>query len=1026
MAGSTAEWERYGRWNDAIAAVVYPRQENAVPVYLDLEDDVLAEIQNAAEPDATDAAAALIEAVKGTLVFADGPATLFRGHLNRLARWRSTDGLSPPPTLGLLALLSLAAERMHEGEGKAAHNFYGRLADLLQLDATEIDWFTTGYLRKHNGVPLSQMFWSSLNDWLELLEGNRGIPTAYAVGHAHIGLPLSQALVREGDRAKFGDMFASYGLPPRSSYPAAEMGELISEWVSRVPCPVSKTLAAIWKRSAEARERIIDVARLTLESWDGAVTSEQLAGSGTAPLVDAVRARATLRTFPKRQLDITLIVPARVEAANETVELLDDHEDVVATIDLVPAASGWLTVADPEDLDVASFLDGVTALRRAGQTAPLRRRARRLVPMRWDDMLQGFVECERVQLGEDCLLVVRNDIADRADEMLTLIARPGWVREQSLAGVPAGWTGFHGVQILSAVPADLLKNTLVDLNLLQPSAATQVVLQGGMKLPGNLAKWSTALPPEVRASTDSGETLWASIRCVRPLASPEPEPREREVSEPVLVWDVGTEHLPDGDYEVIVLEADGGQLASPLLLRLRSADHPAVLIDPSQLPIAHDIESELFGLVARRADAADAFILAPSDGVDVAATQPPPEIPVWYVGRLEAPKRAAKVPRVVVPHGDESSCMTTGQHYMLIDQYQKGMQSLQGVCRYCGLTKRYPVKLRKNTGSKARKAGTKAAAPNVNVAVLDPVKERVSVDWGAGFDALCHVGSGPMSWLERIAMQIDATGLFVDTFARRLEMMGHIEIERDPRNLKERSWDLVDPTFFGLANGDLGLVGFRSEHLMTSVEDAVWRAGGSLANDGDVESPAVVRISGLDDDGIASVVNAAKETTRRSVRLVADAAWALASVLKPLSCVLAGLPVITTIGARGYERWNTATARFDEIDAASQAGAYRITSFQRTYIYRRPEDLGEMQALLGDARIVKYAAALHDGVEMLGYDANERVLYTPLGADLPGLYGRAIVLASGYAPVGNEKERLLEYRDVPPNLAGHIASLLMS
>ena len=39
---------------------------------------------------------------------------------------------------------------------------------------------------------------------------------------------------------------------------------------------------------------------------------------------------------------------------------------------------------------------------------------------------------------------------------------------------------------------------------------------------------------------------------------------------------------------------------------------------------------------------------------------------------------------------------------------------------------------------------------------------------------------------------------------------------------------------------------------------------------------------------------------------------------------------------------------------AGSAGAYRLVGFARVYIYRRPEDLGTMEAVLGDARIVKY------------------------------------------------------------------------
>lgn len=85
-----------------------------------------------------------------------------------------------------------------------------------------------------------------------------------------------------------------------------------------------------------------------------------------------------------------------------------------------------------------------------------------------------------------------------------------------------------------------------------------------------------------------------------------------------------------------------------------------------------------------------------------------------------------------------------------------------------------------------------------------------------------------------------------------------------------------------------------------------------------------------------------------------------------------------------------------------------------------------MSALVGDARLVKFAAALDVGLPLVGYDQAARVLYVPLGADLPGLYGRAAVLASGHPPLENTNEHLLEYRSVPSHVAARLCHLLMS
>ena len=112
---SLVDWNRYLRWNEAIATVVFSRDSAGRPVYLDLENEVLAAIRDVAEPNAAEAAPSLVEAVKKTLYLRGGPSHVFAGHIRRLSLWHHGTMLDPPPTLALLAMLSLAAETMHEG-----------------------------------------------------------------------------------------------------------------------------------------------------------------------------------------------------------------------------------------------------------------------------------------------------------------------------------------------------------------------------------------------------------------------------------------------------------------------------------------------------------------------------------------------------------------------------------------------------------------------------------------------------------------------------------------------------------------------------------------------------------------------------------------------------------------------------------------------------------------------------------------------------------------------------------------------
>jgi hypothetical protein len=1014
MAGSPLEWARYERWNVAIAGVVYTPAQAGRPVYLDLEDDVIDAVRQLAEPDAADPNRALIEAVKGTLLLRDGASSVFIGHLRRLHRWYEGPMLEAPPCLALLAMLSLVAENMRQSGDMQAHNFYGRLAELAGLDHDQLRWFENAYRHRRDKEATSAELWDSLNDWLEMMEGSRGLPTAYPIGHEHIGLPLSQALVRQADRDKFADLFASQGLAAGSSLPTSEMSAQIDEWMSRIPCPASNTLERLWKEQPAAREPIAEVARLTLETWDG-VSPEGTLRDATRREIDTVRLKAVLRAFPSRKIDLSMVVPGRPSSEVEKVEVLNADGVAIETVDIVPCASGWLGIAEGSAIEAGSFLDGQVRLRRDSQSQPLRRRPRRLVPLRWDDLLQAYVECERVQLGEESLVLSRSEIASRVAAFLDRAARPGFRRPASLPGLPEGWTLFEGVQILAAG----LRDPLVDLNVLQPLARSQVVLEGGLKLPGHLRKWLSSRPPELRVSSDDGSELKASLKCTRPLATPTPPDASHQGVGSILIWDLAEASLPDGDYEIKI--HDDSVLIRSESLRLRSADNPARRLDDESDPIAHDPTRAGYGLFPTRSSSSAAFEGAP-DTAGTLVDDAPPSVPSWWTARATVAKSRGNI-RVIRFPKDGPSCIETGGHHMDLPIGLEGQTSIEGICRYCGLVKRYPTKFHLRM---KRRGATVPSAPAVRLSELPPVRAENDIDWAVAFDAVCHVGSGSDSAFDRITSQMEATDLFGDAFARRLEVLGHIEIERSPTTLRALAWQVNDPMIVGLASGALTIVGFRSERALVAIEDGVWAAGGALDLKAKEGAPPILTITGLDQEEAYRLARSIGAATSRPARFIPDAATRLAAQLPPLSQVRKDLPTTSTLSALSYEAWNPVTARFESASDTASPGAFRLNGHTRTYVYRRAQDLGAMRALLGDARVVKYLAALDLGLPLVGYDSQAEVLYVPLGADLPGLYGRSAVLASGSPPLENLEEGILEYRHVPRSLAAQLANLMMS
>jgi hypothetical protein len=828
--------------------------------------------------------------------------------------------------------------------------------------------------------------------------------------------------VREVDREKFKLMFGAYGLAPHSTLPTPEMEEVIHDWMSQVPCPASNQLERSWKRDADARERIAEVAQAALEAWDGSDASTALDVSQEGRPVNSVRLRAAMRTFPRRRLDLNLLLPMVSGADQELMEVVADDGSSLGDLEFVSHTSGWMWMAEPDRVDAGSILCGETRLRRSDDQAVLRRRPRRVVPLRFDSLSNGFVECDRVNLADDFMLLVHQDLASRVGAVLAAGGRPGFEQQDELPGMPEGWVLFDRVQIVSSIPGELLKH--VDLNPLQPLTSSQAALQGGLALPGNIKKWSSFSPPELRVSVDAGSVPSATISSIRALTNPAPRPVSKRVDDPVLLWDLTDAHLPDGDYEVAI-DVDGTPMGRPLRLRLRSADHPAVIAEPDETHLSHDASDPAFGLQASSEGSPGGFQIAPERGTGLDLEPAGELVPTWVARRAEPRGQSTGGPVIRIAGPGAGSCMLTGMHRMKLPTVYPGKPKerlIDGVCENCGLTKRYPTRGRRKRESRA----PKRAAPSFDPSKLQPVRVQALPDWRIGLDSLSHLRQGSISALERIAAHVDSSGIFADTFIRRLEELGHIEVERDPHSLKPVKWAVCSPSLVGLADGRWAVLGFRSESMLAAIEDVAYESGIDYVTDDTVDGPPLVTIASAPRSVLEEIVATMGAATNRNARLLPSAALSLASALPPLSKVLLSLPATSLVGGRNIERWDPGVARFYSVPGAYEVGAYRISGFGRSYVYRGEEDLERMSGRIGDARIVKYAAALDFDLPLTGYDPDSQVLYVPLGADLPGLYGRAAVLASGRPPVEDEKDRVLRYRGVPPALAGRIHTLLMS
>lgn len=974
----------YKRVSEAIADVMFGSGQAGRPVYALADAEMVSKVVEAAEiEDRT--LAGLSTVVRSSLQLDESGVGPFHWQAEA-ARRHQRQPLETPLVLPLLVLFSIAAEKMQADGNLAAHNYYSRLHRMLHVPTTEYQRVENDYRR------VADLLWGSLNSWLEAWEGERGIPTAYAVGgHAFIGLPMSQAVVRQHDRAGLHELFAIEGMTPGLRISPDDMSLAMDPYATATPSlPLSSHLARLWRVPA-ARERIVDAACLELEAWDGSGIEAVASGR---PVV-TTRLLAFLRTFPRKSIEFNLMLPYRSEGPDIARFQLADDESIVPTI----AGPGGSTRLSGVEGVSATSLIGEQLAGEFGDDAsrPFGRRPRRVTPLRWDDLQGAFVEVERISLGEDSIVLARPDARQRVESHLAAHARPGWQELADLPGAPEGWLVYQHVQIVSAPTGQVH----FDLLPLAARARTSLTLRGGFVLPGLLRKWSALEPPEAVALAAGASSV--DIRVFRGTRI-DPAMLVAECAQrgELTVLPLADRDLHDGEYVVAMFVDDANKPSSTALLRLRSASSPQFRVEDVDIRLVYSpASSQRWPLSAGPADWPSHVNGARTVGLESLVAEDATPMPEFVPRERSAFIAAPAKVRVGLPMASDS-CLITGMHRFLLPPVLPGQaptRSIEGECTTCGLVRRFA-----GTPWAAKKADVDTKA--VVLPKIPPVIESDEPDFEVAFDALNHVGTGSFGVFERIAAQVEGSGLFADSFLRRLEVVGHVDVARDDY-LQVTEWAVNTSTLVPTGERRWVLIGSRSGTLLDQLTELV----GSAAKVTTSVDAELARVEIIGELPIAVLAEAGVTV------LGASPAKVIADTLPPLSEVSRSLKRVIVPTYRSAEFWDTASASWHQTASLARVGAYRLKDFGSTYAIRTVDDIARGTVGLGNAQIVKHIANLWDNDPLVGYNSRSGSVVTPLGADLPALYGRALALCSGRAPREIVSHRMLQYPSVPREVA---------
>lgn len=1036
---AVSRWAQYDHWNSAVAEEFFGGRHGGRPVYLDLEDNVLSRVAQATGASGLEAGKTLVDAVGPTLAILER-GSIFGAHRKRLAAWKIGGRVGPPPVVAVLALLSFVAEQMVGDAEFRSSNYYGRFLRTLGFSPEDRNLHQKVVRCFGAEAPV---LWAALNDWLAEEPSTRGIATAFAFDYrVHVGVAMSQALVREADRAALVDLFLTFRLAPGQRLERADMARLLRGWLPSAP--VSRSLRAFCAND-EALQRVADIACIELASWDGGHATTSTGGS--RPAGGRLALVATFRKKPRPRLSLGFA--ARV--GQNDARLLEVVEGAQPGAQRALAQSGGLLELAPHDergwADISNISDVAlpialgSVLTLSDGEVTVTRQPRRLIVLAWDEERRRFIETDRVRLGDQYLLLVADSLTDKLDAALNEAARPGWSKHQtgSVAGVPAGWSFYNRVEIVAITTAKHL-----DLAALIPVAWTQLSGTGGLSLPGR-NQWLAKAPPQITASSLTGNPAVAILAAIdetsddgpteralereefnddatfdslsednQTLGSDEPEPWPAAGDvvlgdiNPVGIFDLSSRNLVPGVYRVTLhrTESDRTALAA-LSVTLVGEPLPNARSGFSYpLPI---VGAGLIGGSAGTDGIRGALIPATTDDREDAATLPPTDLTPWLADPSQ--EKAETQQELIVAADDLAECMRTEAHYFNLPPTANatwGTKEIHGVCHYCGLERSFPARpTPKATASSGRNARLTGAASVQSLPALPDSPE--GCDYDLLLSALCASGQGSWRSLQRLVDQMDDQPWAARQAAQRLTALGHLDVAIDPRTLRATAWSISPPTLVAGPEHAF-LAGWRSASLLNTFERLAEQLGLTVTKNVADAAPEAIRIHGAEDDDLWLLAAELSDVLGTEIRTAVGAYRQLTSQLPTLATVRNGLPLQAPPLDADLERFDTATGRWVEVRRPSEPGGYRSRDFPRLFWHSDGRDWR-----LAEAQIVKWLAA--DSLSpMIAYEPSTERLACHLGCQLPGMAERAAVLCSGTPPQLTANGHVV-YEGIPPSIA---------
>jgi hypothetical protein len=192
-----------------------------------------------------------------------------------------------------------------------------------------------------------------------------------------------------------------------------------------------------------------------------------------------------------------------------------------------------------------------------------------------------------------------------------------------------------------------------------------------------------------------------------------------------------------------------------------------------------------------------------------------------------------------------------------------------------------------------------------------------------------------------------------------------------------------------------------------------------LSNFEDVEALTLPRIIGATDSELEQVAE------KMSIPYLRTAVLEMLSVLPPIISLGDFLPKKSVPGFESLAQYEPESNSWVETSNIDRIGAFRVRGeYRNRYVIRTAKDLESNSISFVSAELAKHYQSALLGRALFAYDYTNHKLIVPLGATLPGLYGRAAVLASGKLPERDSTGKLLIYHNIDSKISRLFAAKL--